>query len=92
MHFAVERDIIKKKRLEDGMADKSKGQKLQEQLSYTKKNYFELADEKERKEIFEYAEGYKHFSTRLRRSARRATFRWKWLKRRDLPNFASAIN
>ncbi len=43
------------------MADKSKGQKLQEQLSYTKKNYFELADEKERKEIFEYAEGYKHF-------------------------------
>ena len=61
MHFAVERDIIKEKRLEDGMADKSKGQKLQEQLSYTKKNYFELADEKERKEIFEYAEGYKQF-------------------------------
>lgn len=43
------------------MSDKSKGQKLQEQLSYSKKNYFETANATEQKEIFEYAEGYKHF-------------------------------
>lgn len=43
------------------MADKSKGQKLQEELSYVKANYFEKADAKERKAIFDYAEGYKHF-------------------------------
>ncbi|MDE7158911.1 MAG: aminopeptidase, partial [Clostridiales bacterium] len=43
------------------MADKSKGQKLQEELSYKKVNYFEEADAKERKAIFDYAEGYKHF-------------------------------
>lgn len=43
------------------MSDKSKGQKLQEKLSYKKKNYYETASEAERKEIFDYAEGYKHF-------------------------------
>ncbi len=40
---------------------KSKGQELMEELSYKKKNYYETADEKERKEIFAYAEGYKTF-------------------------------
>ncbi len=43
------------------MADKSKGQKLQEKLSYKKTNYFEVASEQERKEIFAYAEGYKAY-------------------------------
>lgn len=40
---------------------KSKGQKLQEELSYKKKNYYEQADESEIKRIFDYAEGYKKF-------------------------------
>lgn len=43
------------------MSDKSKGQKLQEKLSYKKTNYYEQADEAERKAIFAYAEGYKAF-------------------------------
>ena len=40
------------------MAEKSKGQKLQESLSYKKKNYYEVASEAERKEIFDFANGY----------------------------------
>ena len=40
------------------MAEKSKGQKLQESLSYKKKNYYEVASEAERKEIFDFAKGY----------------------------------
>lgn len=40
---------------------KSAGQKLQESLQYKRKNYYETADESERKEIFAYAEGYKAF-------------------------------
>lgn len=43
------------------MAEKSKGQKLSETLSYKKKNYFEESSEKVRKEMFDYAEGYKAF-------------------------------
>lgn len=43
------------------MAEKSKGQKLNETLSYKKKNYFEESSEKVRKEMFDYAEGYKAF-------------------------------
>ena len=43
------------------MSEKSKGQLKQEELSYKKKNYFETASDKERKEIFDYAEGYKAF-------------------------------
>ena len=43
------------------MSEKSKGKIRQEELSYRKKNYFEEADEKERKAIFAYAEGYKAF-------------------------------
>ena len=39
------------------MAEKSKGQKLQESLSYKKKNYYEVASEAERKEIFDFAKG-----------------------------------
>ncbi len=40
---------------------KSKGQELMEQLAYKKQNYYEAADEAERKAIFGYAEGYKAF-------------------------------
>ncbi len=40
---------------------KSKGQALLEQLAYKKQNYYEVADEKERKAIFDYAEEYKQF-------------------------------
>ncbi len=40
---------------------KSKGQELLEQLAYKKRNYYEIADEAERNEIFRYAEGYKAF-------------------------------
>ena len=36
---------------------KTEGQKLQDALSYKKKNYFEEADDAERKEMFDYAEG-----------------------------------
>lgn len=39
----------------------SEAKKLQEELSYTKKNYYETASEAERKEITAYAEGYKAF-------------------------------
>ncbi len=58
------RDIITRERLsisEDIMSEKSKAKKLQEELSYQKKNYFEVADEAERKEIYAYAEGYKSY-------------------------------
>ena len=33
------------------MSEKSKGQKLQEKLSYKKKNYYEVASAEEKKEI-----------------------------------------
>lgn len=48
------------------MSDKSKGQLLQEELSYKKKNYYEVANETERKAIFDYAEGYKAFLDRAK--------------------------
>ena len=38
--------------------DLTEGQKKQEALTYKKKNYYELANEKERKAIYSYAEGY----------------------------------
>ncbi|MCI8596776.1 MAG: aminopeptidase [Clostridia bacterium] len=40
---------------------KTEGQKLQEKLSYKRKNYFEEASKEERDAIFSYAEGYKRF-------------------------------
>ncbi len=43
------------------MSEKTAGQKKQEALSYKKKNYFETASPAERKEMFDYAEGYKVF-------------------------------
>ncbi len=43
------------------MSEKSKGQKLQEELSYKKKNYYETASKEEKKEIFAFAEDYKNF-------------------------------
>ena len=43
------------------MAEKSKGQKLQEKLAYKKKNYYEVASQEEKKEIFAFAEDYKAF-------------------------------
>lgn len=43
------------------MSEKSKGQKLQEKLVYKKKNCYEAATKEERKEIFDFAEGYKDF-------------------------------
>ncbi len=43
------------------MAEKSAGQKKYDELSYTKKNYFETASAEERKAIFDYAEGYKRY-------------------------------
>ncbi len=44
------------------MSDKkSKGQRLQKELSYHKQNYYELADKAERKAIFAYADGYMKF-------------------------------
>lgn len=42
-------------------AKKTEGQLLSEKLSYKRKNYFETASKEELAEIFEYAEGYKHF-------------------------------
>ncbi len=41
--------------------EKSAGQKMQEELCYKRKNYYEIASEEEKKEIFDYAEGYKAF-------------------------------
>ncbi len=41
--------------------EKSAGQLLMDKLAYKKKNYFELATEAERKEIFDYGERYKAF-------------------------------
>ncbi len=41
--------------------EKTAGQKQQDELCYKKRNYFEEADEKVKKEIFDYAEGYKTF-------------------------------
>ena len=43
------------------MSDKSIGKKKQEALAYKKKNYYETASQEEKKEIFDYAEGYKAF-------------------------------
>lgn len=43
------------------MEEKSKGQLLQEELTYKKKNAFEEADEERRAAMFAYAEGYKAF-------------------------------
>ncbi len=43
------------------MEEKSKGQLLQEELAYKKKNAFEEADEERRAAMFAYAEGYKAF-------------------------------
>ncbi len=45
------------------MSDKkqSKGQKLMQELSYKKKNYYEIADSAEKKAIFDYAKGYMKF-------------------------------
>jgi len=43
------------------MSDKSKGQKLEEELSYRKKNYYEVASKEERKEIFAFAKDYMAF-------------------------------
>ena len=40
---------------------KSKAQARYSELSYEKKNYFEQASKHERKEMYAYAEGYKHF-------------------------------
>ena len=42
-------------------AKKTEGQKLQESLSYQRKNYFETASKEERKAMFDYAEGYMKF-------------------------------
>lgn len=44
------------------MADKQeKAKERYDELAYVKKNYFEEASKKERKEIYTYAEGYKAF-------------------------------
>ncbi len=43
------------------MAEKSLGQQKFDQLSYKRTNYYEKATEAERKAIYDYAEGYKHF-------------------------------
>ena len=43
------------------MSEKSKGQKLMSELGYKKRNYFETASKAEKKEMFDYAEGYKAF-------------------------------
>lgn len=40
---------------------KNKAQARYSELSYEKKNYFEQASKHERKEMYAYAEGYKHF-------------------------------
>ncbi len=40
---------------------KSKGQQLQKELSYKKKNYYEIADKAEKKAIYDYAKGYMAF-------------------------------
>ena len=40
---------------------KSKGQERYDELAYEKKNYFEVAPEEERAQMFAYAEGYKAF-------------------------------
>ncbi len=43
------------------MSEKTKGQELCEELSYKRRNYFEVASEEEKQAIFDYAEGYKAF-------------------------------
>ena len=41
--------------------NKTEGQKMQEQLAYKKRNYYEIATPSVMKEIFDYAEGYKAY-------------------------------
>ena len=41
--------------------NKTEGQKMQEQLAYKKRNYYEVATPAVMKEIFDYAEGYKAY-------------------------------
>ena len=41
--------------------NKTEGQKMQEQLAYKKRNYYEIATPAVMKEIFNYAEGYKAY-------------------------------
>ena len=43
------------------MNEKTQGQKLSEQLTFSKKNAYEKADSEKIKKIFDYAEGYKAF-------------------------------
>ena len=43
------------------MAEKKKKAERCSELSYEKKNYFEQASKHERKEIYAYSEGYKHY-------------------------------
>ena len=43
------------------MAEKSEGQKKFDELSYEKKNYFEVAPKEELEKMFAFAEGYKKF-------------------------------
>ena len=43
------------------MDEKTQGQKLSEQLTFSKKNAYEKADSEKIKKIFDYAEGYKAF-------------------------------
>ena len=43
------------------MAEKKKKAERYGELSYEKKNYFEQASKHERKEIYAYSEGYKHY-------------------------------
>ena len=41
--------------------EKSIGEQKQQELFYTKKNYFEEADDSLKQKMFDYAEGYKKF-------------------------------
>ncbi len=43
------------------MSEKTVGQLKQEELTYKKKNYFEVASQEEKAAIFAYGEGYKQF-------------------------------
>ena len=43
------------------MSEKSKGKLLEEELSYQKKSYYEIASAEEKTAIFDYAKGYMAF-------------------------------
>ena len=65
----------------------TKGQKLAGELSYKKKNYFETANEAEKREIFSYAEGYKAFLDAAKTEREACAYAVSYAKKRGFTEY-----